>query len=61
MLDTFNPEKHMLMIYDIHGPGRTQKVWASSELAEGVHNGGHTDTAEEGDGCSTQPQARPAT
>lgn len=55
VLDAFNRKRHMLMIYDIHGPGGTKKIWASSKLAEGVHNGRHIDTAEERDGHSTQP------
>lgn len=33
--------------------GGTEKVWASRKLAERVHHGGHSYTAEKGDGSPT--------
>lgn len=40
--------------------GGSQKVWNTVELAERVHHGRYTDTAEERDGSSIQSQASPA-
>ena len=47
--------KHVLDV-----SGRRQEVWHSGELAAGIHHGRHTDTIEEGNGCTSQPEAGPA-
>jgi len=33
--------------------GGTEEVWDSVKLAEGIHNGRHSDTAQERDGGSS--------
>lgn len=43
-----------MKIYRVmHETGWTKEVWSSCKLAKRVHNGGHTDPAEEGNGSSS--------
>ena len=36
--------------------GWTKEVWNAGKLAERVHNGGHSDSAKERNGCTPQPE-----
>ena len=41
----------MTRFIDLNETGWTKEIWSSCKLAKRVHHGGHTDPAEEGNGC----------